>query len=155
MALIPVTYVMADVVSVVDTAVCVDPPNTAVLSLNGISTKNHAVPSLATAHARLDAAVPDTGKNKFVATTVAVGLLANVTVWVELIAHEPVNVATRNTLGFPSIRIRRALSGSPPGLAFSTALTTLAIRSVAGRVNEKRSAIVWSISAAWCQSQTR
>jgi hypothetical protein len=81
-------------------SVDVDPTNTAVAVSNGTSIKNHAVPSFAIAHS-VDAPVDvvANGKKRFVAFTVfgVVVWYLNVTVFVALIAHDPVNVQIRNT----------------------------------------------------------
>ena len=100
----------------------------------------HAVPSLAIAQFLADADAVIAAK-RLVALTVLVAP-RNVTTFSALISHAPVNVATRNGLSFPPATTARERSPAPAGRAPSTARTTLAIRSTAGRVNEIRSGMV-------------
>jgi hypothetical protein len=93
--------VMNVLVAVLDMLIplVVEPTNTAVDVESGTAIRYHAVPSLAMAQSLVVVAVDVTGKNKLETLTVfgvAVTPL-NVTAFVALIAHDPVNVQTRKT----------------------------------------------------------
>jgi len=98
-----------------------------------------AVPSFAIAQFLVEVGEGIVAK-RFVALAVFGVLVTflNVTTFAVLIAHAPVNVATRNGLSFPPATTARERSPPPAGRAFSTARTTRAIRSTAGRVKEMR-----------------
>jgi hypothetical protein len=112
----------------------------AVCVLPNHSMRNHAVPSLAIAQSTLplgDGIVA----NRFV-TTAVFGVLVwylNVTVFVALIDHAPVNVATRKTR-FADSATRSNVSGCAAGRCDSTTCTAFAMRAADARVNVMRPA---------------
>jgi hypothetical protein len=133
--------VMLSVLFVPNTvSVAVRPANVAVRSLNGTSIKCHAVPIFATAHSRV--CVPGTGKNKFDALAVRVVPLKVMTL-LAFFGHGPRKDASLIALAL-SITCLRKESDPAADRAPSTARTTRAIRSAAGRVNEIRSGIAHS-----------